>query len=246
MSQDLAEYIAYEFIGVHRRHCCTKHGCQYGEHDECPIALEIFAPDEEEEECDTCWEDRANEEAEHRLIDSFQVSVVDGAEAVTLQFVDTSVEVEPHVAREWAQQLLIGAGKVKPIFTEQYGDEKPIIVEEWATLTYLVFPSGDIPGVWVGHCLEVDVVSQGTEETGPEGAFQSTLEATAITIELDRREGRDPFERQAPDEEWPPSRLAEWKKIRAELGAQATWKGHITPSTLSFEDAAKEKDDATE
>jgi hypothetical protein len=136
----------------------------------------------------------------------------------------------------------------EPIYSIEFEDDKePINVTEWAHLTYLVFPSGDIPGVWVGHCLEVDVVSQGTKESGAAGALQMTLEATAITIEMDKRENRDPFERMAPEEHWPPDRLQDWKMLRAKLGAQATWKGY-DPVTKSFfnEDAEENDDDDTQ
>lgn len=115
----------------------------------------------------------------------------------------------------------------KPVMYEiEFEGEDPIVIEEWASLTYLIFPSGEIPGVWIGHCLEIDVVSQGKEGDGAESALQMTLEAAAITIEFDRREGRDPFDRMAPEECWPPDRLKHWKMIREKLGAEATWENH--------------------
>ncbi|MCK5642166.1 MAG: hypothetical protein KAJ19_15280, partial [Gammaproteobacteria bacterium] len=162
------------------------------------------------------------------------------------------VAVEHHVARDWAAKLRKAAGQVKPTYSIEFEKSGVINVEEWASLTYLVFPSGDIDGVWIGHCLEVDIVSQGAVGGGPESALESTLEAAAIIIECDKREGVDPFERMAPENYWPPRRLGDWEKIRAKLGAQATWRGY-DPVTKSFvntnEDAAEdaeENDDDTE
>ncbi len=125
---------------------------------------------------------------------------------------------------EWKRELSMSMTREKPAKYEiEFEGEPPIVVEEWASLTYLIFPSGDLPGVWVGHCLEVDVVSQGEEGGGPEHALEMTLQAAAITIEFDKREGRDPFDRMAPEEYWPPERLKQWKEIREKLGAEATW-----------------------
>ncbi len=244
LSEDAASRIHAEFIKCHLTNCCIKHGCKYGQHDECPVALEILKP-QDEGECGTCWEDRINVEADQKLIDSFEVSVTEGAEVAVLVFGDDSVSIEPHIARAWADKLRDAANRVKPKFVAEFEGDEPINVEEWASLTYLVFPSGDIPDVWVGHCLEVDVVSYGTAESGAEGALEMTLQAAAIIIEMDRRAGMNPFERMAPPEKWPRERLKSWIKIRAELGAQATWKGY-DPNTESFisEDAAKENDNA--
>lgn len=81
-------------------------------------------------------------------------------------------------------------------------------------LTYIVYPSAELDGVWIGHCLETDVVSQGE---GAEQALLMVMEAAGITVALDRREGRDPFDRCAPPEEWPPEKLAEWKEKRRQM-----------------------------
>ncbi len=96
----------------------------------------------------------------------------------------------------------------------QFGDDEPVVIDKWPELTYILCQS-ETPGVWIGHCLEVDVVSQGD---GPEHALVMVMEATAITIEYDRREGRYPFRRCAPAEYWPPEQLDLWKQRRKELG----------------------------
>lgn len=95
----------------------------------------------------------------------------------------------------------------------QFGDDEPIVIDEWPELTYLICQS-ETPGVWVGHCLEVDAVSQGD---GPEDTLVMVMEATAIIMEYDRRQGRDPFDRCAPAECWPPEQLDLWKQRRREL-----------------------------
>lgn len=95
----------------------------------------------------------------------------------------------------------------------QFGDDEPIVIDKWPELTYLLCQS-ETPGVWVGHCLEVDIVSQGD---GPEHALVMVMEATAIFIEWLRREDRDPFDHCAPPEYWPPEQLDLWKQRRREL-----------------------------
>ncbi len=93
------------------------------------------------------------------------------------------------------------------------GDE-PIVIEEWPELTYIVHPADDLEGVWIGHCLELDVVSQGD---GPEEALKMVMEATAITQEWYRRDGRDSWASSAPSEYWPPERLELWQERRKQL-----------------------------
>lgn len=40
-------------VGVHRTHCCDKHGCKYGE-DKCPVVLGSVKQDYPCETCGTC------------------------------------------------------------------------------------------------------------------------------------------------------------------------------------------------
>ena len=84
------------------------------------------------------------------------------------------------------------------------------IVAEAKTLTYVVAVS-DCPGLWDGHCLELDVVSGGS---GPEQALEKTLGAAALTLQMFRQEDRDPYEVHgpAPEGDWPPELLAAYRK----------------------------------
>ena len=70
-------------------------------------------------------------------------------------------------------------------------------------LRLLVKPAEDVTGQWVGHCLELDILSVGTS---PEHAIAMTREAVSECVADDLRSGRDPFARRpAPDEsfeEW--------------------------------------------
>ena len=34
--------IPKEDWGVHTHHCCKKHGCKYGDHDNCPVCLGLI------------------------------------------------------------------------------------------------------------------------------------------------------------------------------------------------------------
>jgi hypothetical protein len=64
----------------------------------------------------------------------------------------------------------------------------------------VVEPSKDIPGVWLSHCLNFDVISQG--ET-PQHALEAVCEAVEMVIVDDLTEHLDPLERgPAPHEDW--------------------------------------------
>lgn len=67
-------------------------------------------------------------------------------------------------------------------------------------LTVLVSRAEDLPGIWVSHCLNLDVISQG--ETIPE-AIEAIKEAVLMVLNEDESEGLDPFGRErAPEECW--------------------------------------------
>src|SRR6188768_3672484 len=64
----------------------------------------------------------------------------------------------------------------------------------------LVYPAQDVPGQWVAHCLDHDIVTAGTSA---HHAFEMILEAVVTCAEDDIRAGRDPFARpKAPQEDW--------------------------------------------
>jgi predicted RNase H-like HicB family nuclease len=65
----------------------------------------------------------------------------------------------------------------------------------------IIQPAEDIPGQWVAHCLDLDVVTFGSSI---EQALKLLREATAMTICDDLNRGADPAERQAPQELWTP------------------------------------------
>ncbi len=71
-------------------------------------------------------------------------------------------------------------------------------------LTFVVKPSEEIPDRWVGHCLELDVVSEGSSYAH---ALEMALEAAGMVVKDDLQNGRDPFERRAPKEFWRDPRL---------------------------------------
>jgi len=67
-------------------------------------------------------------------------------------------------------------------------------------LRVLVTRSEQIPGTWVAHCLDLDVVTQGE---GIRGAMDMLVEAVMMVVEDDLKAGLDPFERpDAPEECW--------------------------------------------
>jgi predicted RNase H-like HicB family nuclease len=59
----------------------------------------------------------------------------------------------------------------------------------------------DVPGEWVAHALEFDVVTQGSSA---EQAREMAIEAVRMVLEEDLREGRDPFAHRAPEDCWQP------------------------------------------
>jgi predicted RNase H-like HicB family nuclease len=70
----------------------------------------------------------------------------------------------------------------------------------------LIQPAADLPGQWVAHCLQGDVMSQGSS---PAEARDSLVEAFQIVFEHEVEHGRNPFERRsAPEECW-----AAWKHV---------------------------------
>lgn len=75
----------------------------------------------------------------------------------------------------------------------------PVKVAWWNTWS-LFRKSEDLPGVWVGHCLGLDVVSQGDSL---EDAVQNLLEAIRLVVVDDCSRGVDPRQRPtAPEEDW--------------------------------------------
>ncbi|HEY6056243.1 MAG TPA: hypothetical protein VIU86_20095 [Gaiellaceae bacterium] len=67
------------------------------------------------------------------------------------------------------------------------------------TLSLLVYPAPDVPGQWVGHCLELDILSAGNSL---EHAILMTEEAVQLCIADDVAHGLDPFARRPAPEEY--------------------------------------------
>lgn len=59
----------------------------------------------------------------------------------------------------------------------------------------------DVPGQWEAHCLDLDVVTMGNSFTH---AVHMLVEAIAIVVSDDIQNGRNPFDRKAPPEDWEP------------------------------------------
>jgi predicted RNase H-like HicB family nuclease len=60
------------------------------------------------------------------------------------------------------------------------------------SLRVLIAPADDVPGQWVGHCLDLDIVSAGTS---PEHALEMATEAVNECVADDVAHGRNPFDR---------------------------------------------------
>jgi predicted RNase H-like HicB family nuclease len=69
-----------------------------------------------------------------------------------------------------------------------------------ANLIVLVMPAEDLPGQWIAHCLNLDLVTQGNSI---EHALEMAGEAIQMVVADDLRDGLDPLERPlAPRECW--------------------------------------------
>src|SRR5262249_2245872 len=67
-------------------------------------------------------------------------------------------------------------------------------------LWFYVKRAEDLPGQWIAHCLDLDVVTQGNDASH---AIQMLAEAVAMTIGHERESGRDLLAgRRAPQESW--------------------------------------------
>lgn len=64
----------------------------------------------------------------------------------------------------------------------------------------LIYPAKDLPGEWVSHCLDLDIVSQGRDAGH---ALEMLCEAITLSVRWAIEEGRPPLElRPAPSEDW--------------------------------------------
>lgn len=66
-------------------------------------------------------------------------------------------------------------------------------------VTVVIARAEDLPGQWVAHCLDFDIISHGATV---EEAARMVIEATKMTIEDDARAGLDPTTRRAPEDHW--------------------------------------------
>lgn len=69
-----------------------------------------------------------------------------------------------------------------------------------STFTILITPAESLPGQWVAHCLNIDLVTQGNSI---EHAFEMAREAVLLVVEDDLRNSLDPLDRpSAPPDCW--------------------------------------------
>jgi predicted RNase H-like HicB family nuclease len=75
-------------------------------------------------------------------------------------------------------------------------------------LHIVLWRAEDVPGQWLAHCLELDVVSQGNSLPH---ALEMVKEAIETVIVADLQKGLDPARRRAPQEEWD----AMWARLQS-------------------------------
>jgi len=79
------------------------------------------------------------------------------------------------------------------------------------TLHALVYEAPDLPGRWISHCLELDLISQGD---GQLHAIEMLAEAIQLVAEENLKNGRPPLDfRSAPADDWLRLRKAEPMKM---------------------------------
>lgn len=64
---------------VHRTHCCVKHGCKYGQHNECPVTLNLV---KQKYPCQYCNEENIYDE----------LSEVSGIKERLINYIDSRIE----------------------------------------------------------------------------------------------------------------------------------------------------------
>jgi predicted RNase H-like HicB family nuclease len=67
------------------------------------------------------------------------------------------------------------------------------------TAWVVVAPAEDVPGEWLAHCLDLNVMSQGRSLFH---ALDMIVEAVDLVLEEDFKAGLDPFGRSASPEDW--------------------------------------------
>ena len=74
-------------------------------------------------------------------------------------------------------------------------------------LHVVIYPAPDLPGQWLSHCLELDLISQGNT---PVHTLDMMAEAIQLCADENVREGRPPLAfRSAPSEIWEMAGTAE-------------------------------------
>jgi len=81
------------------------------------------------------------------------------------------------------------------------------VIQRTFDLHIVVWPAEDVPGQWLAHCLELDVVSQGNSLAH---AVAMIREAVGLVLSDDLSKGLDPQRRRAPQEDWE----AMWKRLQ--------------------------------
>lgn len=83
--------------------------------------------------------------------------------------------------------------------TLQANVHKPVVEVRPFTCWALIQRAEDIEDQWIAHCLDVDVVTQGSSA---QHAFEMVYEATRSVLYDDIAGRREPLSRRAPDEFW--------------------------------------------
>lgn len=94
------------------------------------------------------------------------------------------------------------------------------------TLNVLLYPSKQIRGQWIAHCLEIDLVTQGNNQ---EHAMEMIAEAIEIVADDNVRNGGAPLLfRSAPKEDWERLRTAKPLNVTRMLHLDGSFPDDVT------------------
>jgi hypothetical protein len=106
--------------------------------------------------------------------------------------------------------------KIQKRFANITTEEVKAFQDEADSLHYVTFPSGDLEGVWLCHCLELDIIGQSRVGRGPTNALEHTIDMAYTTLVCLNAEGRNRHDEVASPEWWPKELLAEYKRRHEE------------------------------
>jgi predicted RNase H-like HicB family nuclease len=138
----------------------------------------------------------------------------------------------------WRGSLAAGGGRLALRSASRYSElimtpsksvpaKRPSKIER-RKVWVVVSPAERVPGEWLAHCLDLNIMSQGRSLSH---ALDMMIEAVELVVDEDCKAGLDPFDRSAPAEDW-----AEWSEHMrdAELSSLEELEGQSDDGDLAW------------